>query len=80
MNQYDVIVAGGGPAGAIAAIAAARMGMQTLVVEQSGYLGGTLTRSGIGPMATFHAGDKQIVRGIIDEFIQRLVRKGKSTG
>lgn len=63
-----------------AGIAAARMGATTLIVEQDGYLGGTLTRSGIGPMATFHAGEKQIIRGLVDEFIQRLVKKGKSTG
>lgn len=79
-EQYDVVVAGGGPAGAIAAIAAARMGARTIVLEQDAYLGGALTRSGIGPMATFHAGKRQIVRGVMDEFIQRLVKKGKSTG
>lgn len=77
---YDVVVCGGGAAGVFAGIAAARMGATTLIVEQDGYLGGTLTRSGIGPMATFHAGDKQIIRGLVDEFIQRLVKKGKSTG
>lgn len=77
---YDVVVCGGGAAGVFAGIAAARMGAKTLIVEQDGYLGGTLTRSGIGPMATFHAGEKQIIRGLVDEFIQRLVNKGKSTG
>lgn len=77
---YDVVVCGGGAAGVFAGIAAARMGATTLIVEQDGYLGGTLTRSGIGPMATFHAGEKQIIRGLVDEFIQRLVKKGKSTG
>ena len=61
---YDVVVCGGGAAGVFAGIAAARMGATTLIVEQDGYLGGTLTRSGIGPMATFHAGDKQIIRGL----------------
>lgn len=79
-EYYDVVVCGGGAAGVFAGIAAARMGATTLIVEQDGYLGGTLTRSGIGPMATFHAGDKQIIRGLVDEFIQRLVKKGKSTG
>ncbi len=79
-NRYDVVVCGGGAAGAFAGIAAARTGADTLVVEQDGYLGGTLTRSGIGPMATFHAGEKQIIRGLADDFIQRLVQKGKSTG
>ncbi|MDE2515296.1 MAG: FAD-dependent oxidoreductase [Rhodospirillales bacterium] len=42
-KQYDVVVAGGGTAGVIAAIAAARTGAQTLLVEQYGNLGGVLT-------------------------------------
>ena len=41
MKHYDVIVAGGGTAGALAAIAAARQGAKTLVVERFGHLGGT---------------------------------------
>ena len=41
MQHYDVIVAGGGTAGALAAIAAARQGAKTLVVERFGHLGGT---------------------------------------
>lgn len=39
MKEYDVIVLGGGTAGAMAAIAAARGGARTLVVEQYGPFG-----------------------------------------
>lgn len=39
-EEYDVIVAGGGTAGAIAAIVAAEHGMKTLVVERSNCCGG----------------------------------------
>ncbi len=50
MNEkcYDVIVAGGGPAGTAAAISAARQGLKTLVIEHSGCFGGIST-SGVLP-------------------------------
>ena len=35
--HYNVVVIGGGPAGTVAAIAAARQGVTVLLVEQSGY-------------------------------------------
>lgn len=41
---YDVIVAGGGPAGCAAAVSAARAGCKTLLIEQSDMLGGAGTR------------------------------------
>ena len=40
VGSYDVIVAGGGPAGIGAAIAAARNGAKTLLLEQTAQLGG----------------------------------------
>lgn len=40
VGNYDVIVAGGGPAGIGAALAAARHGKSVLLVEQYGFLGG----------------------------------------
>ena len=42
-NCYDLIVAGGGPAGVAAAVAAAESGAKTLLVEAMGELGGTGT-------------------------------------
>ena len=41
--DVDVVVAGGGPAGVSAAIAAARGGAETLLVERYGHLGGMAT-------------------------------------
>lgn len=78
--KYDIIVVGGGISGAVAAIAAGRKGAGVLLIDSNGYLGGTLTACGVGPMMTFHAGEIQVVKGITDEVIQRLVKKGLSPG
>jgi len=79
-GTYDVAVIGGGPAGCVAALAAARLGAHTLIVEQYGFLGGALTAQGVHPMMTFHAGAQQVIRGIADEVVQRLVQAGASPG
>jgi len=78
--NYDVVVIGGGPAGTVAAIAAARQGARTLLVEQNGYLGGMLTVAGVGPQMTYHAGSTQVVRGIPEEIVRKLVEAGASPG
>lgn len=76
----DVLVVGGGISGSAAAISAARAGSDVLLIERYGYLGGTLTSNGTGPMMTFHAGDRQVVKGITGELIERLCKKNKSPG
>ena len=42
-GRYDVLVAGGGLGGVAAAIAAARCGARTLLVERNGFVGGVAT-------------------------------------
>lgn len=79
-NQYDLIVVGGGIAGTMAAVAAARHGTDVLLVEETGCLGGSLTSCGTGPMMTFHAGDTQVIQGLPEELISCLKKKGLSPG
>jgi hypothetical protein len=79
-RNYDVIVAGGGPSGFIAAIAAARLGAKTLLIERYGFLGGMPTAACIGPISPFHFQDEQVIAGIPQQFIDRMVELGGSTG
>lgn len=80
-NKYfDIVIAGGGVSGVAAAIAASRFGANTLLVEQSGYLGGTLTSCGVAPMMTFFSGEKQVIKGIMQEIVDEMIKQGYSCG
>ena len=77
----DVLIVGAGPAGIGAAIASARMGAKTMIVEQYGFVGGNLTVAQINPMFTFHdIKGRQVVKGIAEEFVSRMVENGYSEG
>ena len=67
-----VVVAGGGPAGVGAAVAAARMGARVTLAERYGFLGGMATVALVHPWMPFSAGDKQLVGGVLQEVINRL--------
>src|SRR5690606_34520626 len=75
----DVLVVGGGTAGVGAAIAAARTGSRTLLVERYGFLGGV---ANVGLcLHTFHSSKgERIVAGVPWEMITRMVEMGGSTG
>jgi 2-polyprenyl-6-methoxyphenol hydroxylase-like FAD-dependent oxidoreductase len=81
MKTFDVIVAGGGMSGVAAAIAAARNGARTLIVERHNCLGGTMTAASVGPMMTFHDSEgRQVIAGIAQEIVDRLVTLDASPG
>ena len=62
-ERFDVVVCGGGTAGFCAAVAAARGGAKTALIEKWGLLGGTMTVGGVPAPALFHAHGKQIIAG-----------------
>ncbi|QTH44175.1 FAD-dependent oxidoreductase [Cohnella sp. LGH] len=79
--EADVIVVGGGPAGIVAAIAAGRQGVKTVLVERYGFVGGMSTAAMVYPWMTFHADSgEQVIRGIAQEIVDRLIERGGSPG
>jgi hypothetical protein len=83
MTDYDVAVVGGGSAGVAAAIAAARCGARTLLVERAGCLGGASTlRNVVTYCGLYTLGDppRQAVAGIAEEVMQGLRALGAVTG
>lgn len=72
VGTFDVAVCGGGPAGLMAAIAAARMGCRTALVERYGFLGGTATGGLVVPISGFFHNGSRVIGGLPWEFIQRL--------
>lgn len=72
MEYYDIIVAGGGPAGVAAAIAAARNKSRVLLIEKEGYLGGMASSASIPAFCPFTDGEKIVIGGIGLEILERL--------
>jgi flavin-dependent dehydrogenase len=69
-DNYDVIVAGGGVAGAAAAIAARRLGAKTLLLEKSGVPGGLATSGLVAVYLPLCDGrGRQVTAGIAEEFL-----------
>jgi glycine/D-amino acid oxidase-like deaminating enzyme len=73
----DVVVCGGGVAGAMAAIAAARAGASVLLVERYGFLGGNATAGAVAQFNSWQtANGRRVVAGLADEVVERLRRYG----
>lgn len=86
-REFDVVVTGGGTAGVVAAIAAARTGARTALIEAKGYPGGTVTEGGTAIHSYYNlwkafpgVEKKQVIKGIPSEIIDRLMLLGATTG
>ena len=79
-GEYEIAVLGGGPAGIAAAVAAARAGRRTLLIERYGFLGGMGTAAGVtnfcGLHANVHGEMHRLVRGIASDLLERIDRLG----
>jgi len=87
VRKFDVIVAGAGTAGVVAATAAARQGAKTALIEVKGYPGGTVTEGGTALHSFYNlwkafdgVKKRQVVRGIPQEIIDRLLKVGGTSG
>lgn len=84
---FDVVVVGGGTGGVLAAIAAARTGAKTALIELKGYTGGTVTEGGTTLHSFFNlwtafpgVEKRQLVKGIPQEIVERLEKLGGTAG
>jgi hypothetical protein len=73
--ETDVLVVGGGPGGLSAALACAREGVETMLVERYGCFGGNITQSMIGTLAWYRSNDKVVDAGGIGCEFERRARE-----
>ncbi len=77
LREADVVVIGGGPGGVGAAIAAARTGARTILIERYGHLGGMATGGLVNIIPNLSdINGKQHVFGLAQEMLDRLNKRG----
>ena len=70
--EYDLVVAGGGPAGTAAAVCGARRGLRTLLVEATGCLGGMGTSGLVASFGPVSDGERMLVGGFMKELLETM--------
>ena len=75
-EAFDAVIIGGGTTGVFAAIAAAKAGAKTLLIEKNGVPGGTMTAAGVNYPGLFFAWGRQIIGGPAWEAIKRTEALG----
>ncbi len=80
-KEFDVIVAGAGPAGFCAAVQAGRSGLRVALFEHFAMPGGSLTVLGSNSVDQFNnphrpAGDRMVIAGIGWEYVRELEKRG----
>ncbi len=79
IGRPDVLVVGAGSAGVAAAVAAARRGADTWLLEATGFVGGLATFGLINLLLTLDDGDgTQVVAGLCQETVDRLEQRGEA--
>lgn len=77
MNQrYDLLIVGGGTAGTLCAIAAARNGISVALIEENSFLGGMACGSGLAEMNAAGFQGLPIYKGIVGEIFDDMIKSG----
>ncbi len=71
-DGYDLVVAGGGPAGSAAAVCAARLGLKVLLAEATGCLGGMGTSGLVASFGPVSDGERMLVGGFMKELLATM--------
>jgi glycine/D-amino acid oxidase-like deaminating enzyme len=87
VRRFDVVVAGAGTGGVVAALAAARQGARTALIETKGYPGGTVVEGGTALHSFYNlwkafpgVQKRHLVRGLPQEIVDQLVKAHGTTG
>jgi hypothetical protein len=87
VRKFDVVVAGAGTGGVVAALAAAQQGAKTMLIESKGYTGGTVTEGGTALHSFYNlwkafpgVKKRQVVRGIPQQIVNRMMIAGGCCG
>lgn len=79
MRELDVLVVGGGTSGCAAAVASARRGLKTALIDRYGFLGGTATAAMVGCLCgvyTCTSSTRTVIAGYLKEITDRLEARG----
>jgi glycine/D-amino acid oxidase-like deaminating enzyme len=75
-DNYDVVIAGGGPAGSAAAISAARLGARVVLIEATGCMGGMGTSGLVAAFDPMADGKRMLVGGLMREIVEIMYERG----